>query len=235
MNLNQSIKKQVNLILEILLVLVIMAGVKAIADYFGLIASGTIGIWTAICVATFLLKKRSISWKDLGAVFPKGRQQWLQQIGLGILAIASIFLITMLVLYVLKPAFGLEKAADAADKFRFFIDKPIVLIAYIIIGIWFGAGLGEELLIRGFLLNHLQKVIGEGKASWFLALLTQAIIFGFMHSYQGSMGIVITGLIALSFGSFYLLAKRKLFPVVFAHAVFDTLTMVGLYLAESGV
>jgi len=235
MSSSQSIKRQGNLILEILLVLGIMAGVKAIADYFGIIASGTIGIWIAILVATFLLKRRSISWKDLGAVLPKGRQQWLKQIGLGILAIASIFLITMLVLYVLKPVFGLEKATDAADKFRFFIDKPVVLIVYIIFGIWFGAGLGEELLIRGFLLNHIQKVIRNGKASWVVALLTQAVIFGFMHSYQGSMGIVITGLIALSFGSFYLLAKRKLFPVVFAHAVFDTLTMVGLYLAESGV
>ncbi|MHA7830964.1 MAG: CPBP family intramembrane glutamic endopeptidase [Flagellimonas sp.] len=235
MELNQSIKKQGSLIFEILIVLGVMAGVKAIADHFSIIASGTIGIWTAILAATFFFKKRDITWKDLGAVLPKGRKDWLKQIGLGILAIASIFLITMFVLYVLKPTFGLEKAADAADKFRFFLDKPIVLIAYIIIGIWFGAGLGEELLIRGFLLNHLQKVIGDGKASWLLALLTQAVIFGFMHSYQGTMGIVITGLIAFSFGSFYLLAKRKLFPVVFAHAVFDTLTMVGLYVAESGV
>ena len=235
MESNQNIKRQGNLVLEILLVLGIMAGVKAIADQFGIIASGTIGIWTAIIVATLFLKRRNISWKDLGAVLPKGCKQSLQQIGLGILAIASIFLITVVVLYVLKPAFGLEKAADAADKFSFFLGKPIVLVVYIIIGIWFGAGLGEELLIRGFLLNHLQKVIGNGKASWIVALITQAIIFGFMHSYQGTMGIVITGLIALSFGSFYLIAKRKLFPVVFAHAAFDTLTMVGLYLAESGV
>jgi len=55
-----------------------------------------------------------------------------------------------------------------------------------------------------------------------------------MHSYQGTMGIVITGLIALCFGSFYLLAKRGLFPLIFAHAVFDTLTMVGLYVTEIG-
>lgn len=235
MTSNQNIKIQRNLLLEILLVLGIMAGVKAIADHFDIIASGTIGIWTAIIVATLLLKKRNISWKDLGAVLPKGKKEWLKQIGLGIFAIASIFLITILVLYVLKPAFGLEKAADAADKFSFFLGKPLVLVIYIVIGIWLGAGLGEELLIRGFLLNHIKKVVGTGKASWLVALLTQAIIFGFMHSYQGTMGIVITTLIALSFGSFYLIAKRKLFPVVFAHAVFDTLTMVGLYLAESGV
>jgi len=66
-----------------------------------------------------------------------------------------------------------------------------------------------------------------------LALIIQAVIFGFMHSYQGSRGMVITGLIALSFGIFYLAAKRKLFPVIFAHAAFDTLTMVGFYLSES--
>lgn len=95
--------------------------------------------------------------------FSQRKKEWIKQIGLGILTIASIFLITMLVLYVLKPAFGLEKAADAADKFRFFLDKPIVLLAYIIIGIWFGAGLGEELLIRGFLLITFKKSLETEK------------------------------------------------------------------------
>ena len=93
--------------------------------------------------------------------------------------------------------------------------------------------MGEELLMRGFILNTLKDLIGNSKIAWALALIIQAVIFGFMHSYHGSQGMVITGLIALSFGIFYLVAKRKLFPVIFAHAVFDTLTMVGFYFSES--
>jgi len=181
----------------------------------------------------FFLKKRKITWSDNGLRLPKGKKEWLNQLGLGLLAIGSIFLITFVTLFVLEPLFGLERAVDATDKFNFFLGKPLVLILYIVVGIWFGAGMGEELMMRGFLLNHLKKLIGNSKISWALALITQAVIFGVMHSYQGSRGMVITGLIALSFGIFYLVAKRKLFPLIFAHAVFDTLTMVGFYFAES--
>ena len=227
------VQSKAKLLIEIIIVLGVMSGTKAICDQFQIIGSGSIGIWTGILVATFFYKKRKITWYDVGLRLPKGRKQWLNQIGIGLLAIGSILLITFITLYVLEPLFGLEKAADATDKFSFFLGKPVVLILYIVIGIWFGAGLGEELMMRGFLLNHLKKLIGDSKISWALSLIIQAVIFGFMHSYQGSRGMVITGLIALSFGIFYLAAKRKLFPVIFAHAAFDTLTMVGFYLSES--
>lgn len=228
-----SIKSKTQLLIEIIIVLGVMSGTKAIADYFQIIASGSIGIWVGIITATLFLKRRNISWYDIGLQVPKGRKQWLTQVGLGVLAIGSIILITFITLYVLQPFFGLESPPDVTDKFSFFLGKPVVLILYIVIGIWFGAGLGEELLIRGFLLNQLKKLIGENKLSWAIALIIQAIIFGVMHSYQGTRGMVITGLIGLSFGIFYLVAKRKLFPIIFAHAVFDTLTMVGFYLSES--
>jgi membrane protease YdiL (CAAX protease family) len=163
---------------------------------------------------------------------PKGRKEWLTQLGIEILAIGSIFLITFITLFVLKLFFGLQQAADATGKFSFFLGRPVVFILYLIIGIWFGAGLGEELLIRGFLLNQLKNIFGDSKISWALALLTQAIIFGLMHIYHGTMGMVITELIALSFDTFYLVAKQRLFPVIFAHAIFDTLTMVVFYFSE---
>jgi membrane protease YdiL (CAAX protease family) len=227
-----AIKSKAKLLIEIIIVLGVMSGTKAICDYFQITPSGTIGIWVGIIVSTFLLKRRNISWADVGLCLPKGRKQWSNQLVIGLMALGSIFLITIITLFVLKPIFGLEKAVDAADRFRFFLGKPDVLMFYLVFGIWFGAALGEELLMRGFLLNHLKKLIGDSKMSWALALIIQAVLFGFMHSYHGSQGVVITGLIALSFGIFYLVAKRKLFPVIFAHGVFDTLTMVGFYLKE---
>ena len=231
-----TIKSKTKLLFEIIIVLGTMAGTKAVLDQLQIIPAalnGTIGIWLGILVATFFFRKRNIKWSDIGLRLPKGRKQWINQLGIGVLAIASILLITAVTLFVLKPLFGLEQAADATDKFSFFLGKPLVLIGYLVVGIWFGAGLGEELLMRGFILNTLKELIGNSKISWALALVIQAVLFGFMHSYHGSQGMVITGLIALSFGIFYLAAKRKLFPVIFAHAAFDTLTMVGLYFSES--
>ncbi len=231
-----TIKTKAKLLIEIIIVLGVMSGTKALCDQIQIIpsgATGSIGIWIGILVATFFFNKRNIKWSEIGLRLPKGRKDWLNQLGIGFLAIGSIILITFITLFVLKPLFGLEQAADATDKFSFFLGKPIVLIVYIVFGIWFGAGLGEELLMRGFILNTLKQLIGNSKIGWALALIIQAVIFGFMHSYHGTQGMVITGLIALSFGIFYLVAKRKLFPIIFAHAAFDTLTMVGFYLAES--
>jgi len=161
-----SIKSKTKLLIEIIIVLGIMSGIKAILDQFQIIGSGSIGIWIGILIATFFFNKRNIKWSDIGLRLPKGRKQWLTQIGIGFLAIGSILLITFITLYVLEPFFGLEKTADATNKFSFFLGKPVVLILYIVIGIWFGAGLGEELMMRGFVLNHLKKLIGDSKISW---------------------------------------------------------------------
>lgn len=233
-----KIKSKATLIIEAIIVLGLMSGTKAICEQIQLIPSGytgSIGIWVGILAATYFLKKRNINWSELGLRLPKGRKQWLKQIGIGFLAIASIFLVTIITLYVLKPLLGLEQAADASNKFSFFLGKPLVFLVYLVIGIGFGAGLGEELLIRGFLLNQLKSIFGNSKISWGLALITQAVIFGYMHSYHGSMGMVNTGLIAFSFGLIYLLAKRKLFPLIFAHALFDILTMAAFYFSDGVV
>ena len=115
-----SVKSKAKLFIEIIVVLGVMSGTKAICDHFQIVPSGStgsIGIWVGILVATFFFRKRKISWSDIGLSLPKGRKQWLKQLGIGLLAIVSIFLITFLTLFVLKPLLGLEQAADATDKF----------------------------------------------------------------------------------------------------------------------
>ena len=44
--------------------------------------------------------------------------------------------------------------------------------------VWFGAALGEELLMRGFVLNRLADLFGHGTLDWALAKVVHAIIFG---------------------------------------------------------
>ena len=133
------IKSKTKLLFEIIIVLGTMAGTKAVLDQLQIIPAalnGSIGIWLGILVATFFFRKRNIKWSDIGLRLPKGRKQWLKQLGIGVLAIASILLITAVTLFVLKPLFGLEQAADATDKFSFFLGKPLVLIGYLVVGIW---------------------------------------------------------------------------------------------------
>ena len=106
----------------------------------------------------------------------------------------------------------------------------MVFISYLVGVGWFGAALGEELFYRGFILNRASDCFGKSKLGWSVALIIQAAIFGLAHSYQGLSGIIATAIIALSSGVIYLIAKRRLFPLIVAHAITDTIGLPAFYI-----
>ena len=59
------------------------------------------------------------------------------------------------------------------------------------IAMWCGLahGLGEELLMRGFVLNRLADVFGRSRMGWSVAVLIHAMFFGLLHVYQGVPGV----------------------------------------------
>jgi membrane protease YdiL (CAAX protease family) len=77
------------------------------------------------------------------------------------------------------------------------------------------AGLCEELLFRGYLYwyaaQHLPLV-------W--AALAQAIVFGVGHLYQGSRGVLLTGLAGLFFTG-VVLVTGSIWPAMLIHALMD--------------
>jgi membrane protease YdiL (CAAX protease family) len=86
------------------------------------------------------------------------------------------------------------------------------------------AGTSEELAYRGYVITVLAPLLGTGAA---VALST--VVFGIMHAYQGTMGVLRTatmgGLLAWGF-----LASGSLWPALLAHALFDVLA--GIVLGE---
>ena len=108
----------------------------------------------------------------------------------------------------------------------------MIFISFLVGVIWFGAALGEELLMRGFLLNRLTDLFGKTKLGYFVALIVHAIIFGMLHSYQGVVGIITTTVIAIIFGLFYFATKRRLFPLILAHGIIDTISLTAFYLSN---
>jgi membrane protease YdiL (CAAX protease family) len=86
------------------------------------------------------------------------------------------------------------------------------------------AGLGEEIVFRGYALPVLAGVTGVVTAG----VLT-SVAFGILHAYQGLLGMIRTavlgGLLAWGF-----VAAGSIWPVAAAHAVLDLLG--GLVLAE---
>lgn len=219
--------------LEIITVLAVVLIIKYFLLQFNLAGSGSYGIWSGIIAATLFMSRRNLKWADFGLGLPKGAKQWIAQLGLGLFACTLMLLVGGLSENILTPTLGLSDAGDSSYSGLLqgdvFAGRPLAFIVHLILAIWIGAALGEELLFRGFLLNQLKSFFGNGRLKWILAILLQAIIFGALHNYQGSSGMVARGLTAVVLGVFYLVTNQKLFPLILAHGFYNTLFMVWDY------
>lgn len=90
---------------------------------------------------------------------------------------------------------------------------------------WGSAAFGEELLMRGFVLDRAQQLL----RSPVFAVVTQAFLFAIAHAYQGITGVTVILLIGLLMGFVYLRCGRNLWPLIIAHGVIDTIAITSLY------
>jgi hypothetical protein len=97
------------------------------------------------------------------------------------------------------------------------------LTTLILVG-WFGAAFGEEVTFRGFVLPRLAGILGGTGAGWILAIVVQAAIFAALHASQ--LGMVIAGLFGLLFGLVFWRSGKLLWPVIIAHALPDTVSIL---------
>src|SRR5690606_23302091 len=87
---------------------------------------------------------------------------------------------------------------------------------------WFAAvcvsaGICEELIFRGFLINYYAAVLPGG---WNGAILAAALVFGLDHGYQGWKGMLQTAVLALTFTLLFVLAGNLWVPMIL-HAQLD--------------
>jgi len=84
------------------------------------------------------------------------------------------------------------------------------------------AGTGEELAYRGYAIPMLAPILGVTGA----ATLT-TVVFGFMHGYQGRLGILRTTLMGavLAWG---FLASGSLIPAIIAHTAIDLIAGIAI-------
>jgi membrane protease YdiL (CAAX protease family) len=86
------------------------------------------------------------------------------------------------------------------------------------------AGFGEELAYRGYAITALTPLLGVGGAA-----TLSSVVFGVVHGYQGTLGMVRTGIMGgvLAWG---FLASGSLWPAIAAHVLIDVLA--GIVLGE---
>ena len=181
--------------------------------------------FSTLLTASIFVRLRQSSWKEIGLFKPTNYKKSL---------FASVFIfaftiISILIFQTIKDQLGLQVAPDmsgeqAASKFGD-LSGNWILFFTIIPFIWLQSAL-EEILDRGFLINWIEKLLCSTWFATIIAVLVQALIFGFRHSYDISERSITVALIGLAMGIGYVAFGRNLWPLIFAHCLLNTMSML---------
>lgn len=191
----------------------------------GFIANGLLWSFATLAIATWRMKARGVSWKDLGLCRPKDYKVAV----IATAAVLSMAIFSVVLFEVTKDqlAFGVtpdNSGESAVSKFGD-LHGNWILFLRILPFVWLESLL-EEVLDRGFLMNWLERMLSNDLFATVFAVVAQAAIFGFRHSYDLSERSITVGLIGLSMGVGYVAFGRNLWPLIVAHCALNTLSML---------
>jgi membrane protease YdiL (CAAX protease family) len=191
--------------LGIVAILIILAGVMVSP----LVAGALILIWVWLS---------KTPWRDIGIVRPKS---WAATI---ILAVLFGVAFKVLMKAIVMPYLGAPPVNQYAQELR----QPAAALEFIVYAI-LGAGIGEELVFRGWLFERLRKIMGAGVGPLILIVLISTALFGIAHYMgQGWFGVVQATIVGFVFGVAYA-ATGRLIPLMIAHAAFDLTALAMIY------
>ena len=101
---------------------------------------------------------------------------------------------------------------------------PLMLVNVILV-----AGLGEEIVYRGYLFERLGKLFGSSAIAKGAIVVIGAAIFGAAHyGNQGLAGVQQATIGGLVFGTVFA-ATNRIWPLIIAHAAFDIAALFIIY------
>lgn len=148
-----------------------------------------------------------------------------------IFVLAPLVALGLFALYVFALVPGITKLTGAPIDYSSFDqlkgNLPACLIALLLV--WVSAGFGEEIIFRGYFMRQFVKFFGESKISIVLNIVLFACFFGFMHSYQGITGQLVTGFVGALLALIFYMRKYDLWFIVAVHGFFDTIALIFIY------
>lgn len=188
------------------------------------------GLWiatpallVAILIATAFLRSGGGSWQQ-PAAWPVGASAALPKTILFVVITGVVVSVGIPVAQNL--AVGVFNAVPP-DTSRFAALRGNLPLLFM--GAWISSAFGEEMLVRGFLLDRLTGVFGGGRLAVLLAVVISSLLFGLGHAYQGSAGVIAAGVAGVLYASFYLLSGRSVWVTVLAHGMLDTVGFIVIF------
>lgn len=183
-----------------------------------------------VLLCTWFLQRAGERWADVGLRRPP---RWWS---VPLLVTGGFVLLIVLsgVMYrVVLPAVGAPPPELGAQQL---IRGDLARYLYMAIPVaWGSAAFGEELVVRGFLLDRIAKATGSsGTPTYLAAVALQAVLFGAFHMYQGIGGALITGAVGLLLGLVWLWGGRNLWACILLHGLVDFIGATEAYTAGPG-
>ncbi|WP_299119203.1 CPBP family intramembrane glutamic endopeptidase [uncultured Tenacibaculum sp.] len=148
-----------------------------------------------------------------------------------IFILAPLVALALFIFYIFILVPGITKLTEAPIDYSAFDqlkgNLPACLVALLLV--WATAGFGEEIIFRGYFMRQFVKFFGESKISIALNIILLACFFGFMHSYQGITGQLVTGIVGALLALIYYLRKYDLWFIIAVHGFFDTIALICIY------
>lgn len=217
---------------EVIAFVAIAISSKLLVDQFIWKFSGPITLIGTLILITIYMRFQGMKWSQMGLRGLPGLKSKLLVIP-QILLLFAVFAAAVLFFSEGLPAMGVEFMAEESegvnDRWGDIEGNLQIYLLWLAI-VWTSAAFGEEMFFRGFLITRLEAVFRGIPLAPVLSVLIPALIFGYGHFYyQGWSGLVMTGVIGLIFGSFFLIYKHNLWPLIIFHGLFDTLGMTAMY------
>jgi membrane protease YdiL (CAAX protease family) len=212
--------------IEVVAIVAFALILKELLDPFFWRFSAPVSLISTIILLTAVLRFRGETWSSLGLRRLPGAKAKLLVIPQAILVFLAVLAILTAVTFATEAAGSQllsEKIEGEVERWGDIAGNLKLYLLMLAIS-WISGGFAEEMFFRGFLITRLQTVLEGSKFASGLVVLLPALLFGYVHVYyQGLHGFVNAGIVGLIFGTFFLLYKRNLWPLVLAHGFINSL------------
>lgn len=175
-----------------------------------------------VLMAWISIRLRGLRWRDLGLhLAPNSGKLAMIGAAAGVVFWGFEYFIENPVLHLITGRYpDLSDFKDVVGNLELLL---VLLAANIVL-----AGVGEELVWRGYVLGRVAEAIGT-RWNWAIALVTVNIAFGLAHSYQGEAGMTQAAVQGVLLGVLYIKTGKNLIAPIFAHTIANTCDFLLLF------
>ncbi len=179
---------------------------------------------TLMVLGWLSLMLRRVGWRGIGMGRPA--MGWPRTIGWGLLAGLVAGALSN---WVFDPLVAMITSHPPdLSSFRPMIGNWRLLLVALTLS-WTFAAFGEEIINRAYLCNRLTDIFGQRLDGKIIAVILSSILFGSLHSYQGTSGMLSTGLGGVMQCLAYYLSGRNLWVSIIMHGTLDTIGFALIY------